>query len=230
MDRRSLLKFAAGSAMLTLVPSQAILAAGQGRKMAMVFDVRRCTGCMACTVSCSIENQVTKGMGRTRVTQYSLAHAGKLKTLALPNQCNHCEHPECVKVCPKDATYKRKEDGIVVIDQERCIRCQRCVKACPYGARRRGELMKTPPEHCNFCIHRTTQGLLPACVETCVGEARLFGDLNDPSSQVHQAVKNNRVYTLLSDSGTQPNIYYIGLPEDFADQEVLALSHLDWQR
>lgn len=232
MKRRSLLKLAAGSAVLALVPSQPLLASTPHKRMAMVVDVRRCTGCMACTVSCSIENNVEKGRGRTQVIQYIESRSGQSKTVALASQCAHCEHPKCVEACPDkvQATYKRESDGVVVIDHGKCISCQRCVKACPYGARKRGKAMKTPPQSCNLCVHRLDQGLLPACVETCVGEARTVGDLNDPASAVHQLVKQHRVYTLLSQHNTSPNLYYIGLPEQFADQAVLSMAPLNWQR
>ncbi|WP_417348947.1 4Fe-4S dicluster domain-containing protein [Ferrimonas sp.] len=230
LDRRSLLKMAAGSAALTLIPSTSLLAQTQGKRMAMVFDVRRCTGCLSCSVSCSIENQVPEGRARTRVTQSSVETADGVATLAVPNQCNHCEKPSCVEVCPKNATYKRPEDGIVVIDYDKCIHCQRCVKACPYGARRKDPKYKTAPEKCNFCVHRLEQGLLPACVETCIGEARVFGDLNDPNSEVAKLVRDNKVYGMLPESGNLPSILYIGLPQPSDDKKILKLNHLEWQR
>ncbi|SDJ51069.1 Fe-S-cluster-containing dehydrogenase component [Ferrimonas sediminum] len=230
LDRRSLLKMAAGSAALTLIPSATLLAQTAGKRLAMVFDVRRCTGCLSCSVSCSIENQVDPGRARTRVTQAAINGTHGVTTLSVPNQCNHCEQPSCVKVCPKQATYKREEDGIVVIDYDKCIHCQRCVKACPYGARRKDTKFKTPPEKCNFCIHRLQQGLLPACVETCIGEARVFGDLNDANSDIAKLVRDNPVYGMLPDSGNLPNILYIGLPQPSDDKGILTLNHLDWQR
>jgi tetrathionate reductase subunit B len=230
LNRRSILKMAAGGVLLSLVPSSQLLAKTSGKRLAMVFDVRRCTGCLSCTVSCAIENQTDPGRGRTRVNQASIDTTTGIATLAVPNQCNHCEKPSCVDVCPVGATYKRKEDGIVVIDHEECIHCQLCVDACPYGARRKDETLATPPEKCNFCIHRVTAGLLPACVETCIGEARTFGDLNDPESKISQLVKDNKVYAMLAEEGTLPNIFYIGLPENSKDKEILALNFLDWQR
>lgn len=230
LDRRSVLKMVTGSALLTLVPSAKLMAKTQGKRLAMVFDIRRCTGCMSCTVSCALENQTDPGRNRTKVTQASIETGNGLATMAVPNQCNQCDKPTCIDVCPAEATYKRKEDGIVVIDYDKCIHCQRCVKACPYGARVKDKRYKKPPEKCNFCIHRTSQGLLPACVETCIGEARVFGDLNDPNSAVSKLVKENKVYAMLSDAGTEPNIFYIGLPEQTDDKEILSLNFLDWQR
>ncbi len=230
LDRRSILKMAAGGALFSLVPSAQLLAQTPGKRLAMVFDVRRCTGCLSCTVSCAMENQTAPGRGRTRVTQMSVKTDNGVAALAVPNQCNQCDKPPCVEVCPADATYKRKEDGIVVINHDECIACQSCVEACPYGARRIDEEYENPPEKCNFCIHRVTAGLLPACVETCIGEARVFGDLNDPNSKVSQLVKDNKVYAMLPKEGTMPNIFYIGLPENSNDKEILALNFLEWQR
>ncbi|CAM4175239.1 4Fe-4S dicluster domain-containing protein [Shewanella insulae] len=230
LDRRSILKMAAGGALLSLVPASTLQAKTLGKRYAMVFDVRRCTGCLSCTVSCSVENQTEAGRCRTRVNQASLSLGERIATLAVPNQCNQCDNPVCTQVCPVEATYKRKEDGIVVIDHEECIHCQLCVDACPYGARRKDESLDNPPEKCNFCIHRVTQGLLPACVETCIGGARTFGDLNDPDSQVSKLVRDNKVYAMLSEAGTSPNIFYIGLPTSTDDQAILNLNYLDWQR
>ncbi|QFU24733.1 4Fe-4S dicluster domain-containing protein [Shewanella eurypsychrophilus] len=230
LDRRSILKMVAGGAMLSIVPMAQLQAKTAGKRLAMVFDVRRCTGCLSCTVSCAMENQTDAGRGRTRVNQASIEHQGEISTLAVPNQCNQCDNPACVYVCPVEATYKRKEDGIVVIDHDECIYCQLCVDACPYGARRKDETLESPPEKCNFCIHRVSVGLLPACVETCIGEARVFGDLNDPESKVSELLRDNKAYAMLSEAGTQPNIFYIGLPEQTDDQEILSLNFLEWQR
>lgn len=221
----------AASSAFTLVPSSQLLAKTPGKRYVMIFDVRRCTGCLSCTVNCNIENNVPAGRSRTEVNQ-AIVQDSKTGSavIAMPNQCNHCDNPPCTAVCPVKATYKRPEDGIVVIDYDKCIHCQACVKACPYGARKADPQMKTPPEKCNFCIHRLEQGLLPACVESCIGKARIFGDLNDPTSEVYRLVKENKVYALLSKLGTKPNIFYIGLPEDIDDKAMLDLKATDWQR
>ncbi|GIU19937.1 MULTISPECIES: 4Fe-4S dicluster domain-containing protein [unclassified Shewanella] len=230
LNRRSLLKMAVGTTALTLIPTAKLLAQTPGKRLAMVFDVRRCTGCISCSVSCSIENQVPMGRGRTKVSQCAIEHSEGISTLSVPHQCNHCKNPTCVEVCPAKATYKRPEDGIVVIDYDKCIHCQRCVTACPYGARIKDPKRKAPPEKCNFCIHRLEQGLLPACVETCIGEARIFGDLNDPNSTIAKLVSENDVYGMLPANGNLPNILYIGLPTPSDDKKILKLSPLDWQR
>lgn len=229
-DRRSLLKVMSGGAALALIPSASLLAKTPGKRYAMVIDVRRCTGCLSCTVNCSIENQVPAGRARTVVAQAATPHGAGVATLAVALQCNHCDNPPCVPVCPAGATYKRKEDGIVVIDYDKCVHCQSCVDACPYGARRKDESFQTPPEKCNFCIDRVSAGLLPACVESCIGEARVFGDLNDDKSAIAKLVRENKVYGLLPKLGTKPNVLYIGLPEGRDERAILAINPLEWQR
>src|SRR3546814_4406200 len=101
--------------------------------------------------------------------------------LSLPRLCNHCDTPPCVPVCPVQATFQR-EDGIVLVDNERCVGCGYCVQACPYDARFVNHETKTA-DKCTFCEHRLEAGLLPACVESCVGGARVIGDLNDRSEE-----------------------------------------------
>lgn len=230
LDRRTLLKLIASGTAFSLVPSAKVLAQTKGKRYAMVVDVRKCTGCLSCTVNCSIENRTDPGRNRTVVSQFPVKTDKGVSMIAFPNQCNHCDEPSCVKVCPVKATYKRESDGIVVIDYDKCIRCMACTKACAYGARKEDPTHKTPPEKCNFCIHRVSQGLLPVCVESCIGRARYFGDLNDPDSEVYKLIKNNKTYVLLSSLNTHPNIYYIGLPEAFEDAKALSVDPKDWQR
>ena len=230
LDRRTLLKLIASGTAFTAVSPQVVLAKTPGKHYAMVFDVRKCTGCLSCTVNCSIENQTEPGRERTVVNQLSLKNDDGAAMIALPNQCNHCENPTCVKACPVKATYKRPEDGIVVIDYDKCIHCMNCTKACAYGARKPDPAHKNPPEKCNFCIHRLDEGLLPVCVESCIGGARTFGDLNDENSEVYQLIKNNKPYVLLESAGTKPNIFYIGLPENFEDKKWLQADFKNWQR
>jgi tetrathionate reductase subunit B len=114
-----------------------------------------------------------------------------------------------VSVCPTDATYKREQDGIVVVDAGLCIGCKYCIQACPYDARFLNPVTKVA-DKCDFCIHRVSKGLVPSCVNTCVGGARIFGDLADPDSNVSKLIATNRVTVLRREMGTQPNVYYIG--------------------
>jgi NAD-dependent dihydropyrimidine dehydrogenase PreA subunit len=128
----------------------------------------------------------------------------------------HCDNPPCTEVCVSGATYKDAASGLVLVDQEACIGCGYCVEACPYGVRyidqKRGVVDK-----CNACVQRLQVGLQPACVATCVGKSRLFGDLNDPTSEVSIALRNARSVTRLDyekgEVDTDPNIYYLNLPE-----------------
>lgn len=137
--------------------------------------------------------------------------------------CNHCDNPPCVRVCPTKATYKRP-DGIVMMDMHRCIGCRFCMAACPFGARSfnfgdprpyvKEENPKYPTrmrgvvEKCTFCTERLAEGLQPACVEASNG-ALLFGDLDDPNSEIRQVLRSNFSIRRKPTLGTQPSVYYI---------------------
>ena len=146
----------------------------------------------------------------------------------LPVQCHQCANPPCVKVCPVEATWQ-EPDGITVIDYDWCIGCRYCEAACPYWARRfnfaepklpkeevnpkMGYLSNRPRprgvmEKCTFCLHRTREGLLPACLEVCPTGSRKFGNVLDPTSEVHYILKNKRVFVLKEDVGTLPRFFY----------------------
>jgi len=146
----------------------------------------------------------------------------------MPVQCHHCKKPPCVDVCPVRATW-REPDGIVVIDYNWCIGCRYCEAACPYHARRfnwwkpeipadevnpeQGYLSnrirpQSVMEKCTFCLHRTREGRLPACLEACPAGARVFGDLLDPHSAVRHVLAEKRVYVLKEHQGTVPRFYY----------------------
>lgn len=191
----------------------------EGKRFAMVIDLRKCIGCQACTVSCSVENLPPIGQFRTTVLQYEVEDydGGQPAMFNLPRLCNHCENPPCVPVCPVEATFQR-EDGIVLVDNDRCVGCAYCVQACPYDARFINEETKTA-DKCTFCEHRLEVGLLPACVETCIGGARVIGDLNDPDSTINQMLRENKgdIKVLKPDMDTQPRVFYIGLPDEFVD-------------
>jgi len=148
----------------------------------------------------------------------------KNKVLVL---CNHCDSPPCVRACPTKATFKNK-DGIVAMDYHRCIGCRFCMAACPYGARsfnwqdpRNGldmnkinrefpTRMRGVVEKCNFCVERLPRGLQPACVEaTGTSKAMVFGDLNDPKSEIRQILKENYTIQRKPALGTQPSVFFI---------------------
>lgn len=179
----------------------------------MVVDVTRCIGCQACTVSCIMENAVPDNEFRTIVSTYEVQSGERTDMVMLPRLCNHCADPPCVPVCPVGATYQQA-DGIVVVNADRCVGCAYCVQACPYDARFiNHETQKA--DKCTFCNHRVEAGLLPACVESCVGGARIFGDLSDPDSTVSRLVAEKHPQVLKPEMHTAPHVFYIGLDEAF---------------
>jgi molybdopterin-containing oxidoreductase family iron-sulfur binding subunit len=146
----------------------------------------------------------------------------------LPIQCQQCDNAPCVKVCPVQATWK-ESDGIVVVDYDWCIGCRYCEAACPYHARRFNWTKPEIPadqvtseqgylsnrirpqgvvEKCTFCLHRTREGRLPACLEACPTGARVFGNLLDPESEIRWVLENKRVYVLKEELGTRPRFFY----------------------
>ena len=191
----------------------------EGKRYGMVVDLRKCIGCQACTVSCSMENLPPIGQFRTTVLQYEVDRGGAMPPamVSLPRLCNHCDEPPCVPVCPVQATFQRT-DGIVLVDNERCVGCGYCVQACPYDARFINHETQTA-DKCTFCEHRLEVGLLPACVESCVGGARVIGDLNDPASSAAQLLKTHAkdIKVLKPGMATSPHVFYIGLPDEFVN-------------
>ena len=192
----------------------------EGKRFGMLVDMRKCIGCQACTVSCSVENQPPIGQFRTTVLQYEVDQADRAPAMvSLPRLCNHCDEPPCVPVCPVQATFQRT-DGIVLVDNERCVGCGYCVQACPYDARFINHETQTA-DKCTFCEHRLEAGLLPACVESCVGGARVIGDLNDAHSEINQRINAHKanhpsdIKVLKPEMKTEPRVFYIGLPDEF---------------
>ena len=200
-------------------------------RYAMLVDLRRCIGCQACTVSCAIENQTPQGEFRTLVNQYQVQIESQqsVTNVLLPRLCNHCDNPPCVPVCPVQATFQR-EDGIVVVDNTRCVGCAYCVQACPYDARFINHETQTA-DKCTFCVHRLEAGLLPACVESCVGGARIIGDIKDPHSRISQMLHEHHdtIKVLKPESGTSPHVFYLGLDEAFVTPLIGRAQPALWQ-
>ena len=149
---------------------------------AIITDLNRCTGCLACTVACKAINGVDVGnfwIKTLRVGPHPIEGGSgtfpDVEMYFLPVQCQHCENPECVKVCPTEASHVA-EDGTIQIDKDKCIGCQFCAMACPYGVRYLNQTERVV-EKCTLCEQRTSQGELPQCVAQCGGRARFFGDL-----------------------------------------------------
>ena len=195
----------------------------------MVIDLKRCAGCNSCTVACRAEKGTPPGILYHRVEKYEVGKYPAARMQFRPIPCMHCAEPACLEVCPTGATYKRA-DGIVLVDHEKCMGCRYCVLACPYEARhalRRidnyyGMAARTPYEvlkqkdldrgttvKCDFCVERLEKGRLPACVETCPAQARYFGDLDDPESEVSRLIVVARGTVLREELGTKPSVYYI---------------------
>lgn len=178
------------------------------KRYGYVIDPARCIDCRACMVACRAEWQIPEG--QTRIWVNSGGLKGTFPNLSqqfVPFQCQHCSDAPCLDACPTGATYRR-EDGLVMIDEEACIGCGLCVKACPYDARFYNEETGVA-EKCNGCYTRVDRGELPACVATCVGGARLFGDFNDPDSAVNKAMNDRATYRLINEIDTQPNVVYL---------------------
>ena len=142
-------------------------------------------------------------------------------TFFVPKMCNHCEVPACTQVCPKSATFQTP-DGAVLVDEDRCIGCLYCKQACPYGARYLRPIPARPDGvtrvagKCTWCWHRLTKGEGPACVAVCPKNALIFGDLNDPQSDISLWLKEHgrEVLVLKADMGTHPAVKYIGINEE----------------
>lgn len=195
----------------------------------MVIDLLKCVGCNSCTVACRGEHGTPAGVQYHKIKKYEIGKYPAAKMKFLPMPCMHCANPPCMKVCPTGATAKRA-DGIVLIDQDKCLGCRACILACPYESRQFLWAMKsyyagsfpTPFEKkkhrsfekgtvvkCNFCLHRLESGRLPACVETCPGQARHFGDLDDPNSEVSRLIALYGGTPVRPELNTEPSVYYI---------------------
>ncbi|WP_282209234.1 4Fe-4S dicluster domain-containing protein [Parvibacter caecicola] len=150
-------------------------------QLGIVTDLNRCVGCLACTVGCKMINDVPVGNYWNKTLRigpspkYQGAGPDAVDMYFLTVGCQHCANPACVEVCPTEASHKLA-DGTVQVDKEKCIGCQFCAMACPYGVRYLNEEERVV-EKCTLCEQRTVQGELPLCVDTCVGLARWFGDL-----------------------------------------------------
>ena len=195
----------------------------------MLIDLNKCPdGCSACVTACSKENGWEETGNPLTDAQWirkvSVSDPKTEASRSLPVMCQHCAEPPCVDVCPTGASFKR-DDGIVLVDKHTCIGCRYCMMACPYNARSfihepledqkphapRG---KGTVESCTLCVHRVDEGRSPACVEACSAEgggAMLFGDLNDPDSEISKRIAEYATQQIRSDLGTDPGVRYQNL-------------------
>ncbi len=200
---------------------------------AMIIDIAKCIGCRRCLEACKRENHVPAdlNLNRTWLEKYEITEDGGLlvefmsrtnlgpeaerdmtfKGFYVPKLCNQCANPPCVSVCPVNATF-RTSDGVILVDENRCIGCKYCIVACPYGVRYIHPETKIV-DKCTFCYHRITQGLLPACVQACPTGARAFGDLKNSKDPVRQRLLKEALQVLKPSLGTKPRVYYKGLRE-----------------
>jgi tetrathionate reductase subunit B len=179
------------------------------KQYGMVIQIAKCIGCQACTVACKFQNEVPDGQYRT--ISPGIGPIGTYPKVALhfvKEACQMCKNAPCVHVCPTKASHY-DENGLVMIDPDKCVGCKYCLTACPYDARFINA--KTgAADKCTFCFaERVSQGLNPACVSTCVGGALSFGDVNDPASDVAKILAQSKAEFRKVELGTQPSIYYI---------------------
>lgn len=185
------------------------------KQYGMVIDLRSCTGCQTCVVSCKTANEVPEDGWWSHVLDYhggevyvaSLAD-GKVSMRFRPTLCNHCESPACVANCPTGAMHKNEETGIVAVDQDVCIGCNTCGKSCPYEVpvlqKERAVMGK-----CNLCAGRIAQDKDPFCVQACPTRIRKVGLISDPDSEVAKLIADNNAEVWQPESGTSPSVYYI---------------------
>jgi tetrathionate reductase subunit B len=152
-------------------------------KRALVIDPGLCFDCKACEVACKQEHQLPTGPKRIQVVTIGPRWVGgRLTVDFVPRACLHCGAPPCVESCPTDALVKR-EDGIVVVENDRCIGCELCLPACPFDAIQFNPETKLI-EKCDLCVSRVDQGLRPACVHHCEAGALFFGEVNEIAGQL----------------------------------------------
>jgi Fe-S-cluster-containing dehydrogenase component len=205
-----------------------------GKKFVMVIDLSRCKNVGACKAACNHAHHLSPGQNWIKV--HAMQEAEHTAPYWEPTTCMHCDEPPCVKVCPVDATFKR-EDGIVLIDSDRCVGCRFCMAACPYSTRvfnwsepvldkeiaeQHYSCETSMPQKigtvgkCDFCADMTRKGELPHCVSACPNGVFFFGDMNEDSVtngaesfRFSDLIKDKSGYRLMEDLGTKPRVYYL---------------------
>lgn len=205
------------------------------KKLGLVIDLDTCVGCQACAVSCKEWNTGGVAAPLSDKNPYQAGQSGAWlnrvhgyeveggdddpgRTVYFPKSCLHCEDAPCVTVCPTGASYKRADDGIVLVNEDACMGCGLCAWACPYGAREldpcEGVMKK-----CTLCVDRiynesfAPEDRVPACVAACPTSARHFGDFNDPTSNVSALVAERGGYDLMPEQECRPTNKYLPVRE-----------------
>lgn len=209
--------------------------------LGMIIDSSRCIDCKACLVSCKVANNVPENQWRnwikeshpSRDAMDALASNGQSgKTSYQPGGCMQCANAPCLEACPTGATFKNEADGVVLVDKGLCIGCGNCIPACPYGARFRHSVDNVV-DKCDFCEERRAQGLLPACVDTCITKARIFGPLDEAIKEYQQRFKDEGappidrlIYIEPKDTTTNPSLQYVNntAPQDWPVEAETPLS------
>ena len=176
-------------------------------KYGLIIDLTKCVGCRACTTACQMQNDLESYERWLRVQEVEGGKFPSATKSFLTVQCQHCDKAPCISVCPVSANYKRT-DGIVMIDEERCVGCKYCIVACPYQARIFNE-ERGVAQKCWLCYKRVEKGVAPACVVACPAGARYFGDFDDPDSEASKLIVRRKAAKLRPDLGTEPTLYYI---------------------
>lgn len=237
-SRRNFFKSGAAAVTLTLAPGVTVMAFGgsaaqaeadYGKRWGLLIDAGKCASdCTACVTACKDENG-WEGHGAAEqnvqwIRKVTLRDKATGQESSLPMMCQHCAEPPCVDVCPTGASFKRK-DGIVLVDKHICIGCRYCMMACPFKARSfvhepvTNQKTHAPRgqgtvESCTLCVHRIDEGRIPACVEACTATgygAMIFGDLNDPESEISRALAAYPSTALRGDLNLNPGVRYANL-------------------
>lgn len=184
------------------------------KQYGMLINTARCVGCQTCIVGCKILHQCSDGVYlgylETIGSDVNYVVSGTYPNVGItfrPHLCNHCENPACVASCPTGAMHKREEDGIVETDSEVCIGCGTCAQVCPYEAPMLDEEAGYAVK-CDLCRPRIERGEEPLCVCSCPAEARLYGDVNDPESDIAISIAERGAKALQPENGTGPSVYY----------------------
>ncbi len=207
------------------------------RKWTMVIDLDKCTGCAACVVACHAENNVpivtedevarSRGQHWIRIERYWVGEYPHLEARFLPLLCQQCDNAPCEPVCPVYASVHSEREGLNLQVYNRCVGTRYCANNCPYKVRffnwydpvfpEPQEQQLNPDvtvrsagvmEKCTFCVQRSRNGRLPACVEACPTGARVFGNLLDPDSEIRFVLKNKKVFRFKEELGTDPKFWY----------------------